>query len=191
MKRVAFSLVFLSISISICAQEFYTVNNPNQVRTEGKPRPEAQVKREKELALSCLEAVGDYVKTNGIDKTVQEINKGRLGAFRNKFPKSHFYLSLSKKRRPNGWPIIAHGSNSALIGFEVGDVSTLIDFTGWQYLTDLLSKADRSKIGVIADLLWADPQWANGKKCRMTAYNRFLTSGVDEYWVYFAVWLDA
>jgi hypothetical protein len=190
MKRIAFLVLGLALSTSLFAQQFYSVKNPNTVKPEGSPRPASAVQADKDSALSCLAAIADYVKANGVDKTVQEINKGRQGAFANKFPKTHFYLSMSKKKGAKGWPIIAHGSNPALVGFDVTDVSMFMDHTGWQYLTDLFAKMDTTKIGVVDGLLWADPEWANGKKCRMFAYNTFLTSGSDQYWLYFAIWLD-
>jgi hypothetical protein len=191
MKRIVLLLACLSLSISLFAQQFYTVKNPNPASPEGKPRPAGTVEEEKKLALACLASIEAYMKTNGVEKTVEEINKGRQGAFSKQFPKSHFYLSMSKKKGAAGWPIVAHGSNPALVGFDVPDVSVFMDNTGWKYLTDLFAKKDPSKIGVVDGLIWADPDWASGKKCRMLAYNTFIPVKSDEFWLYFAIWLDA
>ncbi len=191
MKRIALLIVFLTGASFLFAQQFYTVKNPNQVKSEGNPRPAAQLEADKSQAIACLASIKDYMKANGPDKTIQEINKGRQGTFAKQLPASHFYLSMSKKKGATGWPIVAHGSNPALVGFDVPDVGVFMDNTGWKYLTDLFSKIDKSKIGVVDGLLWADPEWSGGKKCRMTAYNTFIASGSDEYWLYFAVWQDA
>lgn len=172
------------------------LKNPNAFKAgaDVKPRDAAVVASEKKEIKDCADAIDAYIKQNGPDKTIAEINKGKTGYFAQFFPKGTFYLGLEQMKSPTSATIVAH-NNPAFIGFEIADLGMFLDNTNWAYDKELFAKGGTGDFeGTIDGIVWSDPDWQKGKKCRMYAYNKVKSYSINgksyRYWTYLGIWLD-
>ena len=172
--------------------EFITIRNPHELKHTGSPRGPAQVGAEMSLGRDLVLVIEDYIRQNGLRKTVTELNKGRSGELGRYMPESHFYLSFSVNQGERmHWKIIAHPTLPAAVGYDIPDLGMVKDNTGWSYNAEMLEAlaANPTKIGIIEDLIWTDPEWSS-HSCRMNAYTNIFAYQGNRYTLYYAVWLD-
>lgn len=191
---ILLSLGFLSLG-TVGAQVIIKNPNPYTPGADVKPRSAAVVAAEKKMAQEAVKAIDAYAKANGIDKAIVEVNKGRSGAFAKSIPATPVYLAITKMKGTTAGSIVGH-IIPAFVGFEIPDLSAFKDNTNWAYDTELFTKGGKGSFeGTIEGVLWSDPEWQKGKKCLMIAYNKVQayknTAGqTDNYWTYFAIWLE-
>jgi hypothetical protein len=172
--------------------EILTIRNPNASQYTGSPRDPAQVEAEMKLGCDLALLIEDYLRQNGLRKTVDELNKGRAGELGRYMLTTHFYLSFSVNMGERmHWKIIAHSTMPALVGYDIPDFSMVKDNTGWAYNTEMLKalEANPQKIGLVENLIWNDPEWS-ANSCRMDAYTNVFAYEGSSYHFYYAVWLD-
>jgi len=172
--------------------DFVTIRNPHVLKYTGSQRDATQVEAEMKLGRDLALLIEDYVRQNGLRKTVTELNKGRSGELGRYMPGSHFYLSFSVNQGERmHWKIIAHPTLPALVGYDVPDLGMIKDNTGWAYNAEMLEllAANPTKIGLIENLIWSDPEWSS-HTCRMNAYTTIFPYEGNQYHLYYAVWLD-
>jgi hypothetical protein len=172
--------------------EFFTINNPNKLVHTGRPRDEKVVKDELEKSFQLSLYIEDYTNSNGLEKTVNEINKGRDGELAKYMPDTFFYLSFSENiigEAPR--TIIAHATLPSAIGFTIPELSMIKDNTGWAYNGHIqgVLEAENYNRGLIENLIWTDPVWSY-YSCRMKAYYTLFNYEGKEYNLYYAIWLD-
>lgn len=173
------------------------VKNPNSYTpaADEKPRPSAVVASEKKMAQEAVKAIDEYAKAHGIDAAIAEVNKGRSGAFGKFIPKTPLYLAITKMKGTTAGTIVGH-IIPAFVGFEIPDLTAFKDNTNWAYDSELFAKGGKGSFdGVIEGILWSDPEWQKGKKCLMVAYNKVqayknAAGQTDNYWTYYAIWLE-
>lgn len=172
--------------------EFITISNPNSLNYTGSPRDKEIVEREIEQCMALALYIEDYTKINGLEKTMEEVNKGKKGELASFMPDSHYYLSFSE----NIWgessrKIIAHATIPAAVGYVIPNLSMIKDNTGWSYNGEMQSLLElkKSNHGLIEGLIWTDPVWSPNS-CRMTAFYTLFNFEGKEYNLYHAVWLD-
>jgi hypothetical protein len=173
-------------------REFITLRNPNALEYTGSPRDAAQVEAEMKLGRGITLIIEDFMRQNGLRKTVDELNKGRSGELGRYMPTTHFYLSLSVNMGERmHWKIIAHSTMPALVGYDIPDFRMVKDNTGWAYDAEMLDvlAAQPAKIGLVQNLIWNDTDWS-GHGCRMNAYTNVFSFQGSQYHFYYAVWLD-
>lgn len=172
--------------------EIVVIRNPNALKYTGTPRDPAEAEAEMRLGRDLALVIEDYLRQNGLRKTVDELNKGRTGELGRYMLKSHFYLSFSVNMGESmHWKIIAHSTMPALVGYDIPDFSMVKDNTGWAYNTVMLEAlaANPGKLGLVENLIWNDPEWS-GSSCRMNAYTNVFDFQGSRYHFYYAVWLD-
>ncbi len=172
--------------------KFLTINNPNKLEYTGRPRDEKIVKDELEKCFELSLHIEEYTNTNGLEKTVNEINKGRDGELGKYMPDTFFYLSFSENiigEAPR--TIIAHATLPTAIGFTIPELSLIKDNTGWAYNGHMqgVLEVENYNRGLIENLIWTDPVWSY-YSCRMTAYYTLFNYEGKEYNLYHAIWLD-
>ena len=162
-----------------------TIPNPNTRKIQTKPRPAAEIAADKKLVEEGAEEILKYMVKNGRDMTLEEIGKGKSGAFGSYIQSIHNYFSLNEII--NGTLTIVGHTVPAYVGFEL-DSNQFADLSGWLYW-----KATEEKIGVsnriwTTNVYWNDVQWANGAECTMDNYTRVFKFDGNEYWYYNNVW---
>lgn len=173
--------------------EFITITNSNSTSHTGKPRDKNLVKKELDQCMNLALYIEKYTKTNGLEKTIAEINKGRDGELSPFMSDDHFYLSFSENIIGESIrTIIAHATLPSAVGFAIPELSMIKDNTGWSYngeMQEVLESQDSIKSGIIEELVWTDPSWS-ANSCRMTAHYTLFYYDNKEYNLYHAVWLD-
>ena len=172
--------------------EIVTIRNPNALQYTGSPREPAMVEAEMRLGRDMALVIEDYLRQNGLRKTVDELNKGRTGELGRYMLTTHFYLSFSVNMGESmHWKIIAHSTMPALVGYDIPDFNMVKDNTGWAYNAEMLEvlAANPPKIGLVENIIWKDPEWS-GNSCRMNAYTNVFAYQGSRYHFYYAVWLD-
>ena len=164
--------------------------NPNTMELGTTRRTAVSIENEKKAIMQLAVKFLESVSKNGLDMTLEEVNKSRDGKFGEYLLGPYFYFAILQKSKDVIWTIKAHGTSRDFIGVDI-DTTQWQDLTEWKYFVEPITKVAAGETNNlwIENVYWKDPNWAGGEPVIFDAYERFYKIGNEEYLLHFCQFL--
>lgn len=165
--------------------------NKNTMKLNTTLRGSAEIEKEKKAVEEFSEYFLEYIDKNGIEETLEEVNKSKDGVFKKYYVGPYYYLPICEKTDEDVYTIRAHATSRDFIGVEL-NLNNWKDLSGWTYIKDAaehFEKGDTNRLWVNG-VYWKDPNYLGGEKIQFSVYERFFKVENKTYLFHYVLFLS-